>query len=523
MSTSVPLAPHHGRIDGEHRPLPASSVVELINTRIRETPRTVALEYRGQQITYEALGQLAAAVAETLVDLGVQPGDRVGLWADRSPAVVAAALGAMQAGAAYVPLDPTYPPERIQGILDSAAPVALAFDGGARERPPVSHAQPIDVAGIETPSKRLKARVPAGHDAAYIVFTSGSTGVPKGVVVEHRSLVNYACWCAAMVGDAGSGSPLFASLGFDHAATCLWVPLIQGKRVVLVPGLWEADRIFDDRRGRHTFLKITPSHVRFFERLLQPDYGNATHLVMFGGEALDPKLVSRLGARLAGARLVNHYGPTEATVGCCWHEFTVPDVDGLPTVPIGTPIWNSRAYVVDDDLATVKPGQEGELVLAGHCVARGYLHDEDAGRFIDEGALADGARDTAYRTGDIVERLPNGALLYRGRNDNQVKISGHRVELDELRRHVVSTPGVAEVAFHVVRDGGLDAVEAFVVPTDDGGDGARIPAAVAQAVERHLLSAVTIKAVHVVDELLFDAHGKCDIAATRRFMRGRGA
>jgi D-alanine--poly(phosphoribitol) ligase subunit 1 len=498
-----------GCIRGEERPLPAESVVELVRARAASDPRATALEYRGERVTYEELMRRAGALAAGLAARGIGAGDRVAIWADRTPAVVVAALGTMQARAAYVPVDPTYPPERVSAIVDAASPVALLHDPASASSPP---AGALAIDELTHGGSVVPQDVPRGEDAAYVVFTSGSTGAAKGVVVEHHSLVNYVCWCASLVGAVGGGAPLFASLGFDHAVTCLWVPLAQGRSVVLVPGLWEHDAIFAPSYGRHTFLKITPSHVRFFERLVAPDYGAATALVMFGGEALDPQLVARLAPRLGGARLVNHYGPTEATVGCCWHEFTAADVAELPSVPIGRPVWNSRAYVVDDDLRALPPGEPGELVVAGACVARGYLGGEPGG-FVDEAEIVRGASGPAYRTGDVVERLPGGALLYRGRNDNQVKISGHRIELDELRRHALEVPGVAEVAFDVRRDAAIDAVEAFVVPS---GDGAAVAALVREAIARNLPEAVVPRTVHVIDELLFDAHGKCDLAATRR-------
>ncbi|HET6856553.1 MAG TPA: AMP-binding protein, partial [Streptomyces sp.] len=353
-------------------------------------------------------------------------------------------------------------------------------------------------------------------DVAYAVFTSGSTGTPKGVMVEHGSLANYVAWCGSLVGRSGEGSPLFASLGFDLAMTSLWVPLAQGRRVVTVAGMWDQDTLFGERPGRYTFMKLTPSHARFFDVLAEPpQYGRATRTLMFGGEGLDPALLGTLAPRLAGVRLINHYGPTETTIGCCAHVFDRGSVPSTPTVPIGTPAWNTRAYVVDDALRPVAPGAPGELVIAGRAVAAGYIGGRvPDGKFIDESDLG-GAPGRAYRTGDMVELLPDGTLLYLGRGDDQLKVSGHRVELGELRHHVLSVPGVADAAFEVVR-GPVDTLEAFVVPAGPLPDAKEFAAGVRTVLAGVLPSVLVPNEVHVVARLVVNANGKCDVRATRR-------
>jgi len=352
--------------------------------------------------------------------------------------------------------------------------------------------------------------LPQTEDIAYVVFTSGSTGVPKGVQVPHGSLVNYVSWCGSLVGQAGSGSALFGSLGYDLALTSLWVPLAQGKKVRAVKGIWDQEALFAARPDPYTFLKLTPSHARFFELLDDPpDYRELTGLLMFGGERLDTALLAELGDRLAGVRLVNHYGPTETTIGCCAYEFDPARLPESSSVPIGFPAWNTDAHVLDSSLA---PAAEGELVITGRAVAAGYLGDDPSGggKFFDAADIGGAGR--AYRTGDLVRVLPGGALLYLGRRDDQVKVSGHRVELGELRHQALRVPGVRDAAFEVVR-GDIDTMEAFVVPDVPGDTG--VAARLAAALAAVLPEGVAPNEVHVVPALSLNANGKIDLVATR--------
>ncbi|WP_175408028.1 amino acid adenylation domain-containing protein [Streptomyces sp. TRM64462] len=517
MSSSVQ---HPSLVRGEVRAATADSVVHVVREHAVRRPDAVAVESAGAPLTYAGLWDRVRVVAAALTEAGVGPGDRVVVRADRTPGVIAAALAVMAVRAVYVPVDPTHPAERTAAVVAGAAPVALVHDGPGFEGAAAGAAQVLDVAALpRTPvggAVPPEPPLPRPDDIAYAVFTSGSTGVPKGVLVEHASLVNYTGWCDTLVGRGGDGSPLFGSLGFDLAMTSLWVPLTQGRRVVTVAGLWDQDTLFGQRDARYTFVKQTPSHTRFFDVLAEPPrYGDVTRTLMFGGEGLDPGLVRSLAPRLAGVRLVNHYGPTETTIGCCAHVFDRGSVPDTPTVPIGTPAWNTRAYVVDEALRPVRPGVPGELVVAGRAVAAGYLGGVGAERFVAEAELGAGGAGRAYRTGDMVELLADGSLLYLGRRDDQLKVSGHRVELGELRHHVLSVPGVADAAFDVVR-GPVDTLEAFVVPAGAWpGDAREFADRVVTALSGVLPSVLVPNEVHVVSRLVVNANGKCDVRATR--------
>jgi amino acid adenylation domain-containing protein len=502
-----------GPLVGATRPIAEASVLALIHRVSLAHPAAVALEHRGREQTFAELMQRVADLAAALADAGVRRGDCVAVWADRTPAVIATALAAMALGAAYVPVDPTNPAARTQSILLGSGATVLAHDGGTVALPTSgTRLAQVDVGALPRGTRGLP-ELPAREEIAYLIFTSGTTGVPKGVAIEHGSLVNYVEWGAATVGESGLGSPVIGSLGYDLSMTSLWIPLTQGKRVVLTEGILDQQALLRRRAEPFTFIKATPSHYRFLERTGRPSYSALTNLVMFGGEQLEVGLLRTMAERLEGVRLINHYGPTETTIGCCYNELRLDDLPSGTGVPIGRPIWNTRVYVVDESLRPLPPGAVGELVIAGRGVARGYVGAADTGaRFIDERELG-GPAGRAYRTGDFVERLPSDVLLYVGRRDNQLKVSGHRVEMGELRAKALVVRGVADAAFEVVRKD-LEHLEAYVVPTGDIPDD-ELPASVRLALSASLPPPLVPRRVHVVPEIRTNANGKVDLEATR--------
>lgn len=505
-------------LEGSTHRVSAGSVVELIRRTAAARPSAIAIEFRGSSSTLGDFWSRSMSIAQHLRIAGIAPGDRVAIWGERTPDTIAAALAVMAIRAAYVPIEPTHPRGRVELILETADTRALLYDDlFTNLSPPTGRSERIALSAIPRVPHWHPPELPIGQDIAYVIFTSGSTGIPKGVAIEHGSLVNYCCWCAAVVGNRPGGSPVFTSLGFDLSITSIWPALICGGPLILLSGAWDLENLFKDRPERYRFLKATPSHIRFFEKARRPLYRGITCVLMFGGEPLDAVLIRALDTRLDGVRLINHYGPTEATVGCCFYEFDNRRLPVWPTVPIGGPIWNTRAYVVDDNLDPCRPGEEGELIVAGLGVAHGYIGNGPSESFIDEHDV--GARHgRAYRTGDIVKEVAHNTLLYLGRLDGQLKVSGHRIELEELRRHAMHVDGVADAAFHVIR-GDIDSVEAFVVAHNDGRSPAELVKAVRLAFARALPPAVVPRRVHVVPELLFDANGKWDMEATRRHAR----
>ena len=516
-------------LTGRTAELPGGTLVDLIAANVRNRPDAPAVEGDGPAQTYAELWQHAARLAAVLADAGVGEGDQVAIWATRTAPVVAAMLAIMALGAGYVPIDPTYPAARVRRILEVGRPKVMM----AAEPNALAGSLPRGVATVDThagPHEAGSLQSVARQDqVAYTVFTSGSTGQPKGVLVAHRSLVNYLGWARELT-DFGEddATPCFASLGFDHAVTCLWLPLMVGGSVQLVPDSWDPRPWIAPRERPFAFVKITPSHVRLFERIARPDYRGITRTVMFGGERLDAALVASLGERLEGVHLLDHYGPTEATVGCTAYRFERDSVPAEGSLPIGEPVWNSRAYLLDEDLRPVPLGEEGELVLGGECVAIGYLGGdaEDKGRFLDEDAIA-GAAGTAgagtagtrvegsraYRTGDRCVIREDGQLHYLGRLDEQVKVRGFRIEIHEVRDLAESVAGVAHAAA-TVSQRGLGGLELFVVP-QDGADGDLV-ARVLERLRGELPAAAVPERVFVVRNLVVNAHGKWDAEATRR-------
>lgn len=516
------------------------TVVDAVAEHARTRPDAPAL-YEGDQPaqSYAELWDDASRLARALQEAGVGRGDQVAIWATRSAPVVAAMVAAMALGAAYLPIDPTYPAARVRRILEVGDPrVIVCADARALAGSLPPKVSVVDIhAGIR--SEPVAAPAAAPTDVAYTVFTTGSTGLPKGVLVSHRSLSNYLGWAQELTSfGPDDATPCFASLGFDHAVTCLWLPLAVGGSVQLIPDSWDPRPWLAPRERPFAFVKITPSHVRLFERIAQPDYRAVTRTVMFGGERLDASLVAGLAPRLEGVRLLNHYGPTEATVGCTAYRFDAGSVEGEGALPIGTPVWDSRAYVVDADLRPVPAGDEGELVVAGACVADGYLGggDDDRARFVAESAMGGGwigAGDDggsggrgsgngdarAYRTGDRCV-LRDGVLHYLGRLDEQVKVRGYRIEIQEVHDLAVAVSGVQQAAVAVSR-AGLGGLELFVVPDapdagNAGDDG--LVTRILEHLRANLPAAAVPAKVLVVPQLVANAHGKWDADATRALL-----
>ncbi|MEU5634068.1 amino acid adenylation domain-containing protein [Streptomyces rishiriensis] len=499
---------------GERRELPASSVVELIRRWAETTPDAVALECGDTTTSFRQLWRRSVSLAARLREMDVQPGEVIGVVARRSAETVAAMIAVMAVRGAYAPIDPTNPVGRVRLILDQVRPRFMLWDGtGSAEC--ASGLPTLDTSGVPDLPAGAPAPVtsdPHHDDLAYVVFTSGSTGMPKGVLVEHRSLVNHIGWAATHVlpQAGGAACPVFASMSFDLALTTLWVPLAHGRTIVMIEHSTDYASLYARRTRPYDFIKATPSHFRLFERMLQPDYRSAARRLMIGGEPLEPALLRQMADRLDGVEVVNHYGPTETTIGCCAYRFTVRDMPDLPTLPIGSPAWNTAAYVVDDRGGPVGVGGQGELIISGFGIARGYL-DGGGDRFFDDPAF--GGR--AYRTGDIVEVLADGTLLHLGRQDSQLKVSGHRFETAELRRHVLSLPQLADAAFDVVRGGVLDTVEAFVVFDDRSAQTPPTEREIRTRLASLLPRELVPRRVYVVPEIKVNANGKQDVRATR--------
>nr|WP_062330537.1 non-ribosomal peptide synthetase [Herbidospora sakaeratensis] len=476
-------------------PLPRHPSVEAaVAAHARRAPDAPAVRCAGETVSYADLDGRADAVARRLIGLGVGRGDVVGVCLDRGPLLLPALLGVWRAGAAYVPVEPGHPDERIAEVLvDAGATVTLSESAHAARLPGQVVALDREAFRAGPP---VEVPAPGPDEAAYMIYTSGSTGKPKGVLVTHGGLANYLAWAARdYAGGAGHGAPLFSSVAYDLVVTTLYTPLLLGRPVTVIPKDVEAAGLADALAARapYDFVKLTPGHLE----LLPPDPGLAGTLVV-GGEGF----ATRLAVRWRGTKVVNEYGPTEITVANSTHV-----ADGRETgdlLPIGRPIPGTTMYVLDEDLRPVPPGVLGELHVGGLQLAHGYHNRPGltADRFVPDPFGPPGAR--LYRTGDVCRVLPGGAVEYLRRADDQVKVRGHRVEPAEVEAALAARPGVRACVVTLL-DGAL---VAHVVAADPGAPPA--PGELRDALARSLPAHMVPAAFVAVDALPLTANGKVD-------------
>jgi len=430
---------------------PQICVHQLFEDQVRRTPDATALVYESQQLTYAELNAKANRLAHRLAALGVGPDVMVAICIERSTELVVGLLAILKAGGAYVPLDPNYPGERLAfQLTDLEAPVLLCRKVlGERLAQHASSVLPVEEWADSTSSESSENPAPSVRPdhLAYVLYTSGSTGRPKGALISHRSLVNYLTWCAiGYPAHQGSGSPLHTPIGFDLTVTSLFPPLLAGRSVVLIREDPTLETLADALcSGDFGVVKLTPSHLEALSHKpsLEPSK-ILTRMFVIGGEALKGETAAYWRKHAPTVRMVNEYGPTEATVGCCVYE--VP-VDGVPmsAIPIGRPIPNVRLYVLDRHLQPVPIGVPGELHIAGVGLARGYHRRPEltSEKFISN-PFDDDPQARLYKTGDLVRYRPDGNLEFLGRLDDQVKIRGNRIELGEIEAAITECEGIRE-------------------------------------------------------------------------------
>ncbi len=435
---------------------PHTSVHEMFEEQARRTPEAVAVVDEDRQLSYADLNARANRLARALVTSGVGRNVMVGICTERSVEMVVGLLAILKAGGAYVPLEPSSPPERLGFMLaDLRSPVLLGHKRFLKLFPQHrSTLFPVEewpqIMADHSP-ENLGSYVDP-NDLAYMLYTSGSTGRPKGVLIPHGALTNYLCWCrAAYSMDQGRGSPVHTPIGFDLTITSLFPPLLAGRTAVLIPedsaleGLSVAIR-----SGDFSLVKLTPAHLEALSHRYVPQQARiGTRMFVIGGEALMGETLAFWRKKAPSVRLINEYGPTEATVGCCVYEVPAGSAP-QSAVPIGRPISNVRLYVLDRNLQPVPIGVPGELHIAGAGLALGYhcRPEVTAEKFIaDPFSTEPGAR--LYKTGDLARYRSDGTLEFLGRLDNQVKIRGFRIELGEIEAALAEHAAVREVVVTV--------------------------------------------------------------------------
>lgn len=461
---------------------------EAIEQRTRELPNNVAVVCRGQQLTYAELNARADQVACHLRELGVGPEKLAGICVERSLEMVVGLLGILKAQGAYVPLDPSYPNERLAFMLEDAKPVVLLTQSTLLDQIPKTsaHILCLDRIDCAIDARNLDQFGHASrilHHAsplAYVMYTSGSTGKPKGVMVEHRNVLNFFAAMDARIPRSdrlGPGSSdtwlAVTSPSFDISVLELFWTLSRGFKVILYPGdVGKIENAEDQSIGalieRYaiTHLQCTPSMAKMLllDERIRRALGRLQTLLI-GGEALPLKLARELREVFTGT-LLNMYGPTETTV---WSTTWQLPTNAVPDrISVGRPIANTQIYIVDSSLRPVPIGAEGELLIGGAGVARGYLGREQltAERFIAN-PFEKSSSSRLYRTGDLARYLPDGNIELLGRIDQQVKIRGHRVELGEIEALLNEHPAVRESV--VLLRGPADgekALTAYIVPRE---------------------------------------------------------
>jgi amino acid adenylation domain-containing protein len=432
-------------------------VHELFEQQVRAFKRNVAVVSETEAITYSQLNQRANQMARRLRSLGVGQDQVIGLCVERSVDMVIALIAILKAGAAYLPLDADYPRERLNYMMDNARVQTLVVS----DRFAQLFARPQHIVKIDGDRALLDAepgedlgRTAEPADLAYVLYTSGSTGRPKGVCIEHRNVTNYARAIAERIGFRPSQRHLMVQpLSVDSSVTMLFGALLSGGTLELASRASAVDpqRLAALMQSRPPdYLKIAPSHLDALRHSAQYDFLPKTALIL-GGEASTLAWTRGLAAERR-CRVFNHYGPTETTVGVTTYEVAPSDDSGSATTPLGRPLANIAAYVVDKDLRLRPPGVAGELVIAGAAVGRGYLGRADltAERFIpDPFGRIPGAR--LYRTGDAARFMADGTIEFLGRGDDQVKIRGYRVELGEIEAVLREHPAVRAAVVVVQR------------------------------------------------------------------------
>lgn len=433
----------------------------LFTEQAHRTPDATALVDGDVSLTYRELAERSAKLAHHLISLGLGPEDIVAVGMRRGAELVTAFLAVLTAGAAYLPLDLQNPAQRLALMTEDARPAALLTHTGSAAPAGAAVTVVLDdeatraaiaAAPATTPRDTDRVRPLHPDHAAYVIYTSGSTGRPKGVVVTHRPLAAYLAYARGTYPSAARSTLLHSSVAFDMTVTTLYAPLTSGGTIRI--------GALEDPGPSPALLKVTPSHMALLATL--PPQAAPTEQLVVGGELLLAETVEAFRARHPRVTVLNEYGPTEATVGCCVH--TVHPGDALPhgAVAIGRPTWTSELRVLDEQL---RPTDDGELYIAGGQLARGYLRRPalTAERFVADPYGPPGSR--MYRTGDRVRRTADGTLFFLGRLDGQIKIRGYRVELGEIESALLRHPTVSRTAVTVHRTPTGDThLVAYVVP-----------------------------------------------------------
>ncbi|MCW9096450.1 MAG: amino acid adenylation domain-containing protein, partial [Ignavibacteriaceae bacterium] len=433
-----------------------STVIGLFEEQAKQSANKVAVESGGEKLSYSRLNERTNQVANYLTSIGVKAGDYVGICIDRSVEMLISMLAVLKSGAAYVPMDPIFPAERLEYMIDDAEVKVIIttsqltdiFSGFNGQRILIDREwEKIKLQGNQSPDIKVRP-----DNLAYVIFTSGSTGKPKGVQIGHRSVVNF---LLSMQNEPGIRSDdvllSVTTISFDISVLELFLPLISGARLIIAPRSTTSDGkllIKALKDSKATIMQGTPST---WKMMIEAGWRSAPDLKMLcGGEALPIELAKQMLAR--GESLWNMYGPTETTVWSAVKKIEPED----DAVYIGPPIANTQFYILDNELNPVPIGVPGELLIGGEGLARGYLNRPELTdeKFISNPFGESGSR--LYRTGDLARYKSNGDIEFLGRLDHQVKIRGFRIELGEIENVLSEHTAIKDVAVNAWSDASGD-------------------------------------------------------------------
>ena len=477
------------------------------------TPDAPAIVSETGCLTYGELNARANRVAHFLRTRQVGPDTPVAICTERSFEMIVGQLGILKAGGVYVPLDPSYPAERLAFMVEETRVPVLLIESHLRASIPAKAAEvicldenPPELAGQSVENPALNT---TSANLAYIIYTSGSTGRPKGASIPHRGISRLVRGQNYVPFGPEERVLLLASPSFDGIIFELWAALLNGGCCVIFPDrMPEFGRLEEIIRKQHvTCLWLTTG---LFNQIIdfRPGTIATARNVMVGGEALSPQHVRRAQEILPQVRLVNGYGPTECTAFACVYPIAPADEWGCASVPIGGPINNTECHIVDDALRAVPIGEPGELLLGGPGLAREYfLRPELTEEKFVRHPFSDDPSARLYRTGDRCRWLPNGLIEYLGRNDNQIKLRGFRIELGEIETALRSLSGVLDAAVVVRQLASIKQLVGFVVPAA----GANLVPSDLRAKLGSLLPEPAVPAfIRLIERLPLTANGKVD-------------
>jgi amino acid adenylation domain-containing protein len=496
---------------------------QLFEQEVARRPDAVAIRFADEQLTYRQVNERANQIAHRLRKLGVGPEVMVGTLLDRSLDLVVGLLGILKAGGAFVPLDPSYPMERLEFMAaDIAAPVMLVQESVVQRlgfpgtsNPAWLHGKSLsleqnraDIAqeSVENPTNQTTA-----DNLAYVMYTSGSTGQPKGVMVSHRAVVRLVKNTNYIDLNEREVFLQFSPISFDASTLEIWGALLNGGCMAMMPpekqSLSELGTAI--RRYGVTTLWLTAGLFNVMVEQRVEDLKPLRQLVA-GGDALSPAHVRKALENLPGCRLINGYGPTEGTTFTCCHTISVEDAEGS-SIPIGRPIANTQVYLLDSENQLVPSGEAGELCIGGDGLARGYLNQPEltAAKFVRH-PFRDEPEARIYKTGDLARYRPDGTIEFLGRSDNQVKISGYRIELGEIETVVMQYPSVRSTVVIARQDTpGEKKLVAYVVASEQECSFAELRVYLQQKLPAYMMPSAFV----LMDALPLSPNGKVDRAA----------